>query len=323
MNPAIEKILCAEMNVSVATFVESIQELWSGYGEILRYQLENQRPVVVKWIRFPDEQSHPRGWVSNLSHQRKVKSYEIEKRFYKTFASQCDENSRVAKCFAQGQLASGEHYLILEDLDASGYPVRKHALQQSELEACLKWLANFHAQFLNIQEHKLWQVGTYWHLDTRPDELAVLTDKELKRSAAKIDEVLNTCPIVSLVHGDAKVANFCFSSDGQSVAGVDFQYVGGGCGMKDVAYFLGSCLDEHECEKREEELLDVYFAFLYEAILKNENKNEFEEIEELWRPLYRVAWADFHRFLKGWSPGHWKINSYSERIVREVCTSLK
>ncbi len=25
-----------------------------------------------------------------------------------------------------------------------------------------------------------------------------------------------------------------------------------------------------------------------------------------------------HRFLKGWSPGHWKNHGYSERLAREV-----
>ena len=40
------------------------------------------------------------------------------------------------------------------------------------------------------------------------------------------------------------------------------------------------------------------------------------------RSVYRVAWADFHRFLKGWSPGHWKINSYSERVTKEVISQL-
>ena len=49
------------------------------------------------------------------------------------------------------------------------------------------------------------------------------------------------------MHGDAKLANFLFTSDHSQVAGVDFQYVGGGCGMKDVAYLL-SCLDEDACD---------------------------------------------------------------------------
>ena len=114
----------------------------------------------------------------------------------------------------------------------------------------------------------------------------------------------------------AKLANFCFSHDGR-VAGVDFQYVGGGCGMKDVAYFIGSCLYEKECERLEEQILDTYFEHLQKQfVLRN------DELEKEWRSLYRVAWADFHRFIKGWSPGHWKINSYSERVTEEVIKNL-
>jgi len=40
------------------------------------------------------------------------------------------------------------------------------------------------------------------------------------------------------VHGDAKLANFCFSRDGKKVAAVDFQYVDGGCGMKDLSRII-------------------------------------------------------------------------------------
>ena len=47
------------------------------------------------------------------------------------------------------------------------------------------------------------------------------------------------------------------------------------------------------------------------------------ELEEEWRRLFAVAWADFHRFLMGWSPGHWKINSYSERLVERVIKDLQ
>jgi len=39
--------------------------------------------------------------------------------------------------------------------------------------------------------------------------------------------------------------------------------------------------------------------------------------------LYSVAWTDFYRFLKGWSPGHWKIHSYSERLAHEVVSQLQ
>lgn len=87
--------------------------------------------------------------------------------------------------------------------------------------------------------------------------------------------------------------------------------------MKDVAYFIGSCLDEADCEVLESKILDTYFAHLHHALGGRQ-----KALEEEWRSLYRVAWADFHRFLKGWSPDHWKINSYSERVTAEVVRSM-
>jgi thiamine kinase-like enzyme len=206
--------------------------------------------------------------------------------------------------------------MVLEDLDEAGYPLRKRSLTWEEITACLAWLAQFHASYLGKTPKGLWEVGTYWHLETRPQELALLEDQKLKEAASVIDERLNTCTYKTFVHGDAKLANFCFAKDGQ-VAALDFQYVGGGCGIKDVAYFVGSCLNDRECERLEEQILNTYFECLQSALMQ---RNEALETE--WRSLYRVAWADFHRFLKGWSPGHWKINSYSERITAEVINNL-
>ena len=57
----------------------------------------------------------------------------------------------------------------------------------------------------------------------------------------------------------------------RQVAAVDFQYVGGGCGIKDVAYFIGSCLYEEDCERYEEGLLDWYFSQLKEALDKHKS----------------------------------------------------
>ena len=137
-----------------------------------------------------------------------------------------------------------------------------------------------------------------------------------------IDQRLNNARYQTFVHGDAKLANFCFSAGGAQVAAVDFQYVGGGCGMKDVAYFIGSCLYEEDCERYETELLDYYFAQLREALEQRDSAVDLDALKQEWRALYPVAWSDFHRFMKGWSPGHWKVHSYSERIAREVVAQL-
>ena len=231
MNNYFKSIILQKTSASSLAEKEVIQELWSGYGKVIRIQLKNStlESVVAKHIQLPKNNNHPRGWNTDIGHQRKLKSYDVEASWYQHYSKH--SMARLPKCFA-------------------------------------------------------------------------------------IDKKLNNCNFKTFIHGDAKLANFCFSENGQ-VAGVDFQYVGGGCGMKDVAYFVGSCLNENDCERLESKLLDTYFTYLHKSLGK---KNE--ALEEEWRSLYRVAWADFHRFLKGWSPRHWKINSYSERITAEVIKNL-
>lgn len=304
----------------------TIQNLWSGYGKIARIGLNGAEvdSVIVKHVHWPTAQDHPRGWNTDLSHERKVRSYQVETAWYDQWSSRCTEACRVPHCLALD--TDGEEFLlVLEDLDAAGYPGRRRHVNDAELQACLSWLAHFHAVFMGEKPVGLWETGTYWHLATRPDELLALgtADPALKEAAAEIDRRLMDSPYQTLVHGDAKLANFCFSRDGARVAAVDFQYVGGGCGMKDVAYFIGSCLSEAECERREAELLDYYFERLRSALIEEKPEVDAGAVEREWRRLYPVAWTDFHRFLKGWSPGHWKINDYSERLARTVIADLK
>lgn len=303
--------------------IEMIQSLWSGYGEIARYQLSggSTSSVVVKNVILPAKAQHPRGWNTSIGHQRKVTSYEVEMAFYEHYASQCNDSCRVPKNYAIASMDT-ERLMVLEDLDNAGFALRKSTLTDDELEACLHWLANFHATFLKVTPEHLWPTGTYWHLDTRPEELEAMQHPALKKAAHQLDELLSNARYQTLVHGDAKVANFCFAADEPKVAAVDFQYVGGGCGMKDLAYFLGSCLEEQQCESREEELLDRYFKLL-EAALKACNKHEhFEALQQEWRSLYPIAWTDFYRFLLGWMPNHWKVNAYSKRLADQVLEQL-
>lgn len=306
-----------------ALSVEVVQTLWSGYGQLLRCRLTggNRDSVIIKHVRWPTASHHPRGWNSTRSHERKVRSYQVETQWYRDYADRCDERCRVPRCLAATNLGE-EVVLVLEDLDASGFDSRRQSVGDVEIEACLTWLAEFHATFLGTAPHALWDVGTYWHLATRPDELAVLENGALKRAACEIDRRLNASTFQTLVHGDAKLANFCFTADGTTVAAVDFQYVGGGCGMKDVAYLVSSCLNEAEAERREASLLNVYFSRLEAALTRRGVAIDIVALCEEWRSLYAWAWTDFYRFLKGWSPGHWKIHRYSERLANQVLATL-
>lgn len=324
MNDYFQKIILNATGASTLFEIEIIQSLWSGYGKIVRYGLKGSRikTVVVKHVRLPEQARHPRGWNTDFSHQRKIKSYQVEVNWYQHWNQYCDEDCRVPKCLAVESL-DDEILMVFEDLDGSGFSQRKTSVSVVELKSCLKWLANFHATFMQEKPEGLWSVGTYWHLDTRPDELQALTDSRLQKAADLIDQKLNATEFPSFVHGDAKLANFCFSKKGSQVAAVDFQYVGGGCGMKDVAYFIGSCLYEDECQRMEKQLLDFYFKALKIALKTKQKAVDIEALEKDWRALYPVAWTDFHRFVKGWSPGHWKIHGYSERIAREVVSRLE
>ena len=318
MNSNFKTYILKATTASDCKELEVIKSLWSGYGEIVRYSLEGSAYVtaVVKHIDLRAEGKHPRGWDTDISHQRKVKSYEVETYWYEYWSAKCSADCKVPK-YLGGYAEKEQQWIILEDLDID-YPLRKQELTLMEVRACLKWLAHFHGRFMNFEPTGLWEVGTYWHLATRPDEWELIEHKQLKDAASRIDEVLNKANYQTIVHGDAKLANFCFSEDGK-VAAVDFQYVGGGCGMKDVAYFLGSCMSGDECEMYEKELLDCYFRELRIAVSPS---IDFDALEQEWKGLYRVACTDFMRFLLGWMPTHQKINDYNLKMVKEVLSKL-
>ena len=160
-------------------FIESIQSLWSGYGEIVRFRLRpDDTDVVVKYVCPPRDREHKYGWAGDVSHQRKLSSYRNELAWYRDAAADCDDSCRVAKLLAS-ESTEGRWLFVFEDLDASGYPVRAGRVSQRQLTACLSWLASFHARFISdegstAESRGLWPVGTYWHLATRPEEFAAM-----------------------------------------------------------------------------------------------------------------------------------------------------
>ncbi|WP_375582297.1 phosphotransferase [Cyclobacterium xiamenense] len=300
---------------------EEVQSLWSGYGSIKRYTLEGGAypSVIVKHIVLPEDGKHPRGWNTDLSHQRKVKSYAVESYWYRHYARLTEPGCKVPQLLHATE-EGGIRLLMLEDLNALGYSGRltPETVTLTEAKNGLTWLARFHARFMQVPPEGLWEIGTYWHLATRSDEWKRMTHITLQQAASAIDRRLNETTFQTLVHGDAKLANFCFGPRGQ-VAAVDFQYVGRGCGIKDIAYYISSCFAEEACEAYEEELLAHYFKSLEVAVDKS---FDFQLLKKEWTALYKFAWADLYRFLDGWSAGHWKLHGYSERLTRSVLEEL-
>lgn len=302
--------------------LETIQSLWSGYGSIKRYAIAEgkQKTVIVKHIAPERGGLHPRGWNSDVSHQRKLKSYQVERQWYEHWARRATAACSLPHCYAVETIGD-ELLIVLEDMDAIGFAARREHVSTADLKNCLSWLAHFHACYMGEKPEGLWKQGSYWHLATRQDELVAMPSGVLKAHAGELDRLLEDCPYKTLIHGDAKLANFCFDDEKGRVCAVDFQYVGAGCGMKDVAYFISSCLDEDACEEAEAWLLDYYFQCLHQAL--SPSTYDADAIEKAWRPLYDVAWTDFFRFLQGWHPGHWKIHRYSADKAAKVLEQLK
>jgi hypothetical protein len=289
-----------------------LQSLWGGYGEILRVEIAggDVESVVVKCVKPPPRSAHGK---SDVSDARKRRSYEVERVFYETFAPRCSESCRVPRLL--GARATGgrddEWAFVLEDLDAAGFPERRRTANGDTLDRCLAWLAAFHATFFASPPKGLWSTGTYWHLATRREELANV-DEAVRVLAPRIDAKLASCVHRTLVHGDAKLANFCFARDGR-VAAVDFQYVGGGCGMKDVAYLVSG-------EPAEPRALDTYFRHLRREL--DARSLDAASVETEWRALYPFACADFYRFLAGWAPSHFASDRHAQRVLEEVARRL-
>eukprot|EP00404_Azadinium_spinosum_P002076 CAMPEP_0180424112 /NCGR_PEP_ID=MMETSP1036_2-20121128/4570_1 /TAXON_ID=632150 /ORGANISM="Azadinium spinosum, Strain 3D9" /LENGTH=311 /DNA_ID=CAMNT_0022429541 /DNA_START=43 /DNA_END=975 /DNA_ORIENTATION=+ len=274
-----------------------IQSLWAGYGKILRIKLSqcNVESVVVKQVKPPAQEAG-----RDIGHDRKVKSYQIEQRFYERYAPKLDPGvARVPRLLASSNEVPGETLFVLEDLDASGFEGR-----HGSAISVVRWLAGFHKTFLLPPGRGrsldadggegVWNQGGYWHLATRPDELACLAeDDPLRIHAADFDGLLRGARYQTLLHGDPKMCNFCFSST--SCAGVDFQYTGWGPGILDLTYGFGLSLSSSD------PLLNEYFRIL----------DAGPELEAEWRALIPVAQADWQRFIEGWggSGGDWRRRS--------------
>ena len=96
--------------------------------------------------------------------------------------------------------------------------------------------------------------------------------------------------------------------------------MGGGCGMKDVAYLLSG-----GSEALEERQLDTYFGALRAALSQRRdasNAIDVAALENEWRALYPIACADYYRFLAGWAKSYWRSDAHAQRVTRKVLRDL-
>lgn len=291
---------------------ESVATLWAGYGRIVRCRTRDAEltSVVLKQIRFPEGSSKDRG------HARKVRSYEVERAFYERFAESSTEHARTPRLLGVRRDA-GELWLLLEDLDEAGFSARPRSGSGEAVRAGIEWLAGFHAAHLGRSPDGLWSEGSYWHLATRPEELRAIEGHPLHAMAPELDARLRRARYRTLVHGDPKLENFC-STPGPKprFAAVDFQYVGGGVGVRDLVYLIGSAVAPRRVERELPDLLDEYFALLRRGLeARALPALDVAALEREWRELVPIAWLDFYRFTLGWSPSWAKSDVYGERLL--------
>jgi len=328
MMASLEQLVCRYTGATSATQVATVQSLWSGYGEIVRMYLAGL-PIsnaIVKRVVPPPLKSknQVRATAAAQSHARKLKSYAVEAVWYRKYSNRCDDSCRVPQLLGLHEDSEGWLF-VLEDLDAAGFGARPAQASSDHVKSVLGWLAAFHATFLHVAPVGLWKVGTYWHLATRAHELGQMQNQVLRALAPKIDARLNGCQFRTLVHGDAKLENFYFSPDPDKagtpksrVSAVDFQYVGAGCGIKDVVYFMSSVWSAAECKAGEADALAFYFSRLRTELELRQLGCEAVAVEQEWRALYPYAWADFQRFLEGWARGQYDGDPYAAEQVERI-----
>lgn len=306
-------LLRRELGLEV-TELRAFASLWAGFGALYRTRGPSGALVLkvidLERTRAPDP-----------STRRKRESYLVEERFYRLYS---EEFPDLLPRF-YGSLRTGALLvLVLEDLTTSSEGTRTTAGRDPEdvsrpprhrsrppcaafdggsggdVDAVLRWLAAFHARTLTRSPEALWERGTYFHLATRLDEFERIPPGPLRAQARALDQRLREARHQSWVHGDAKPANFLIArSTPPTVRAVDFQYVGRGPGIVDVAYFANAVLPGDAPLARSLAIRDAYLTHL-SGFLPPELARE---VLEEWRGLYGIAWADFHRFLLGWAPG--------------------
>lgn len=185
----------------------------------------------------------------------------------------------------------------------------------------------------------LWLNGGYTYLATRRKEYASLVqdfDSEWSKalctpfegSSLSIAEMvalfLTPCgrPLESYIHGDVKSENLFTTSDGEGVAFFDFQYVGLGLGVCDLAKLFTCSVplhmlvaDEYLPEQLvmgdgERQLLDAYRTSLLQS--KEPGLYEWSTFKRHWE----TALVDWCRFQASW--GFWGNTEWLEARVRSI-----
>lgn len=206
-----------------------------------------------------------------------------ELRFYRELASTAP--FRTAACHAAVAADDGttDFVLLLEDV------ADRHQLDQvvgctwDEALSVLDKLADFHAQwwgherlpdlattFLPVRNDMYvavlpqlyepgWAVAKEVAADLLTDELRAFGDRWSELCGPMLAEVLEPS---TLIHGDWRSDNLFVDPNTGELTVIDFQIVGTGSGLSDLAYFVSQSLEPEVSHGRNREICDEYLVRL-------------------------------------------------------------
>ncbi len=208
--------------------------------------------------------------------------YQREVSFYQLLAPSIA--TRTPRCYFAERDDNDNFLLLLEDLSPSAVIDQFVGISLGTARAGLASLAGLHGPtHARTELHDAsWLRGVSEEL--RPlysAVLPVLFDQFIERYDARIDDDLRSMvlalkdrlglfsdyasPFPCVTHGDFRTDNLLIDArDGAvALAVVDWQTVGVGSPLLDVAYFLTTSLTTEDCAREEFELLDYYLAKLF------------------------------------------------------------
>ena len=300
-----------------------ICDLWAGCGHVWEIKINHKPDLIIKRISMPNN-------CTSIGDCRKKQSYICETKFYLHFANHLISiNCQVPKPLHIHSANENGSNIITIAMSKLHGTNGTSSLEQSAAFMC--WLANLHSEYWGSERANaavalgLQEQGTYWYLETRPDELAAMPSKgwegELKQVASRIDTYLKRedC-FPTILHGDAKLANMLFTQDEEMnwiPLVYDFQYAGKGSCGKDLAKFLTCGTANIEDE---ELLLQIYHTHLIQHLKKKWNYNDVDlpSFDRL-KVVVDVCIADLGRFMSGWGWwGHDRQAKIEEKVLNRL-----
>lgn len=289
----------------IVSKLRRLSPLWAGYGSVSegfasvgpKDQKLTQR-LIVKQV------APPAG--AGTSHERKIRSYQVEAAFYTFIAPSVLEYTSCAipRPYVVNQDNGGKFLFVLSDLREQ-HPNSASHLNLKQTKVALEWLARFHAFYWEKDSAvDLWPQGSYWYLDTRMEEFNKTAEswRHIKAIAPQVDQKLKQHLVNkqfrTLLHGDFKSENLLFDRDETSCAAYDFQYCGWGYGMRDVVYLFCSSVDERVLRNNEDGLLHHYLTVLLAQLDRQGVACRYSH--EVMKQHYELCLLDYVRFLAGW-----------------------